>query len=254
MDSADGVRRRGRIVVDGPLAPFAEGMRGELARQGYAADTIGDHVHLLADLSGWLSGRGLTPAELTSEAAREFVQARRAAGHRSGVSDRAIAPILGYLRGSRAVPPSTVVVPVTPLEVLLAQYRRYLEDERGLATGTVVHYLRYARLFLTWLPGSVEQSLPQLSAGQVIDFVRGWTERRRGMALDMVILPALRSLLRSCTWPGMLRWRWPAQSRPDAAGLATWIGRVWPPATRCGRCWAAAIAAARSAAATTRSC
>jgi hypothetical protein len=58
-----------------------------------------------------------------------------------------------------------------------------------------VHYLRYARLFSTWLPGSVEQSLPQLSAGQVIDFVRDWTSRRRSAARDMVVLPALRSLL-----------------------------------------------------------
>jgi integrase/recombinase XerD len=204
MYSSDGVRRRGRIVVDGPLAPFADGLRSELAAQGYAADTIVDHVRLLADLSGWLCGRGLTTLELTGEAAHEFVQARRAAGHRSGVSDRAIAPILGYLRGLEVVLPSTVAVPVTPLELLLAQYRRYLDDERGLATGTVVHYLRYARLFLTWLPGSVEQSLPQLSAGQVIDFVRDWTERRRGMALDMVILPALRSLLRFLHLAGLV--------------------------------------------------
>jgi integrase/recombinase XerD len=196
MDSGDGVRRRGRIVVGGSLARFADGLRGELTRQGYAADTIGDHVHLLADLSGWLFGRGLTTAELTSEAACEFVQARRAAGYRVGVSDRAIAPILGYLRGLGVVPPSTVVVPVTPLELLLAEYRRFLEDERGLAAGTVVHYLRYARLFLVWLPGSVERSLPRLSAGQVIDFVQDWTERRHSMALDMVVLPALRSLLR----------------------------------------------------------
>jgi hypothetical protein len=52
MDSEN--RRRRRIVVGGALAPFAEGLRSALVGQGYAADTIVDHVHLLADLSGWL--------------------------------------------------------------------------------------------------------------------------------------------------------------------------------------------------------
>ena len=40
MDREDGARRQRRIVVDGPLAPFVVGLRGELARQGYATDTI----------------------------------------------------------------------------------------------------------------------------------------------------------------------------------------------------------------------
>ncbi|WP_433709404.1 hypothetical protein ACQP2U_23160 [Nocardia sp. CA-084685] len=59
MDSRSGARRWGPIIVDGPLASFVDGLRRELAGQGYALDTVGDHVHLLADLSDWLSGRGL---------------------------------------------------------------------------------------------------------------------------------------------------------------------------------------------------
>src|SRR5438067_1338377 len=79
MDSEN--RRRRRIVVGGALAPFADGLRNELAGQGYAADTIVDHVHLLADLSGWLSDRGMVVADVTSVAAREFLAARHVAGH-----------------------------------------------------------------------------------------------------------------------------------------------------------------------------
>jgi integrase/recombinase XerD len=82
--SSGGTRRRGRIIVSGPLAPFAGGLRGELAGQGYALDTVRDHVHLLADLSDWLGGRGLTAAGLTSQVAEEFLRGRRAAGHRIG--------------------------------------------------------------------------------------------------------------------------------------------------------------------------
>ncbi len=173
MDSRSGVRRRGPIIVSGPLATFADGLRGELVGQGYALDTVGDHVHLLADLSDWLSGRGLAAAELTTGVAEGFLCARRAAGRRSGVTGRAIAPVVGYLRGLQVVPPHAVVVAVTPQEVLLAEYRHHLEGERGLSVGTVAHYLRCARVFLMWLPGSLAQSLAALSAGQVIEYVLG---------------------------------------------------------------------------------
>jgi len=194
MDSEN--RGRRRIVVGGVLAPFADGLRSELAGQGYAADTIVDHVHLLADLSNWLSDRGMALADLTSAAAREFLAVRRAAGRRTGVSGRALAPILGYLRGLGLVPPPAAPTPTTALDVLLAGYRRYLEQERGLADGTVKHYLRCARVFLAWLPATVDRSLPQLSAAQVVEFVRDWTTRRHSTANDMVTLPALRSLQR----------------------------------------------------------
>jgi hypothetical protein len=60
----------------------------------------------------------------------------------------------------------------------------------------VKHYLRCARTFLTGLSGPLEEALPGLPAGQVIDFVRDWSTRRSSTALDMVTLPALRSLLR----------------------------------------------------------
>ena len=55
--------------MGGPLAPFTEGLRGDLAGQGYALDTVVDHVHVLADLSDWLSGRGLAVADLTTQVA-----------------------------------------------------------------------------------------------------------------------------------------------------------------------------------------
>ena len=101
MESGDHARRRRRIVVTGPLAPFADGLREDLARRGYALDTITDHVHLLADLSGWLASHGLTAAGLTGELAGEFVRARRADGRRTGVSDRALAPALGFFGAPR---------------------------------------------------------------------------------------------------------------------------------------------------------
>ena len=196
MVSRDHLWRARRVVVAGPLAPFADGLRQELAGRGYALDTVTDHVHLLADLSGWLADGGLTAADLTGEAAGEFLRARRAAGHCTGVTARALAPALGYLRGVQAAPPPGQPVPATPLEELLGAYRQYLLGERGVSAGTVTHYLRYARAFLAGLPGSLAQALAGLSAAQVTGHVLEQAQRRRGKPPDMVTLPALRSLLR----------------------------------------------------------
>lgn len=74
MDREGVARRHGRIVVVGPLASFADGLREDLAGQGFATDPITDHVQRLADLSGWLHARGLATATLTSEVVQEFLQ------------------------------------------------------------------------------------------------------------------------------------------------------------------------------------
>lgn len=196
MDSRDHTRRPRRIVVEGPLAAFADGLRRELAGQGYAVDTVGDHVHLLADLSGWLDDQGLTPQELTTQRVEEFLRDRRQRGCRAGVTARAVAPLLGYLRGLLLVPPPVPRVPATPEEMLLANYRGHLLGERGVTASTATHYLRCARGFLRSLGEPLDTALAGLSTADVTEHVLAWAERRRGKAPDLVTLPALRSLLR----------------------------------------------------------
>ena len=39
----------------GPLAPFADGYRAELARLGFTANSVVTHVVLMGQLSRWMS-------------------------------------------------------------------------------------------------------------------------------------------------------------------------------------------------------
>ena len=126
--------------------------------------------------------------------------------------------MLGYLRRVQAAPAHADVVASMPLDLLLADYRRYLVGERGLSAGTVRHYLRCAKRFLTWLPGLPAESLSVLSAGQVTDYVLGWTSAANGTAADMVTLPALRSLLRFLHTTGSFLVRWRRRCRPGVVG------------------------------------
>jgi integrase/recombinase XerD len=152
MDSRSGCRRGRFIVVRGPLAPFAAGFRRDAAARGYALDTVTEHVHLLADLSDWLTERALPASALTPGAVTDFLARRRSDARRTGLTVRGLAPVIDYLRPVETVPPLLDEVTVATLQdAVLAGYRRYLAEERALSESTVKHYSRCARRFLSSL-------------------------------------------------------------------------------------------------------
>ena len=54
-----------RVRVTGPLAGYADGFRDELAAQGYTVQVRDRQLRMLAHVSRWLAGQGLSVAELT---------------------------------------------------------------------------------------------------------------------------------------------------------------------------------------------
>jgi site-specific recombinase XerD len=182
-------------VVVGPLAGNEDGLRRRLAEDGYALDTVREHVRLLSELSLWLGGHGLGAVDLSEAVVGRFVADRRAAGLRTGRSARALAPILSHLTAEQIVAPPSSTDPSTWQEVLLGEYGAFLEGERGVSAGTLKHYRRCARVFLD-RAGDSEDCVSRLEAGQVTAYVMDWARRREGGRPDMVTLPALRSFLR----------------------------------------------------------
>ena len=85
------MRDPSRVRVDGPLEPFASGFTAELAGLGYKPTSAALQLRLLAHVSRWLAGGGLTADDLTADVVGRFVAARRAAGHTTYSSDRALA-------------------------------------------------------------------------------------------------------------------------------------------------------------------
>jgi len=184
-----------RTVVTGPLAPYARGWRAELAARGYAPHSITAHAQLMAHLSGWLAATGRGVEALTGEVVREYALARREAGYQNRTTERAVAPLLEYLRGLRAAPPPAVPVPSTPAEVVAGEFCDYLASERGLTAGTVHHHRRFALLFLTELGISGEADLAGLTAAAVTSFAVCQAQRRSPGDMRSLV-SALRSLLR----------------------------------------------------------
>ena len=185
---------RCRVRVAGPLAPYRDGFWEELGERGYATSTAVTHVRVMARVSGWMVGEGLAASGLTDGVVERFVGARARRGLVSLVSPREIAVLLGYLRERGGVPePVVVVAAPTAVDVLLGEYRSYLLDERGLASGTVGNFLDVAGVFLCWLPDGAEVQC--LTGEVVIEFVLREC-RVRSVESSKTLVCGLRSLLR----------------------------------------------------------
>ena len=184
-------------VLYGRLARYASGYGLWLSERGYSRWTIAHRLWQLDLLSRWLEREGLSPDELTRERVVEFLAARRAGGYSTWLSVRSTALPLEYLRELGAVPAELARAAVDdPIERLLADYGRYLLDERGLAEHTVfARYVPAARLFLSSRVGSDVSGLQQLSGADVSLFmVAECPKRSVSAARDLT--GGLRSFLR----------------------------------------------------------
>lgn len=124
-----------RVRVRGPLEPFALGSAAWLEQVGYTQNSAGGQLRLMAHASRWLETQDLDVGA-PGDVVERFAGERRAAGYTNYVTVRALAPLLGYLRGIGAMREALAVEPATPADVLLGRYRRYLTVERGLVAGT----------------------------------------------------------------------------------------------------------------------
>jgi site-specific recombinase XerD len=131
----------------GGLGPQVEGYRAWLVAQGYTASTVRNMLKELGQVGRWLTVEEVEAAQLDEQRITAFITARHAAGYRRAPGPRAMAPLLSYLREAGVV--AAMQPLTTPLELLLAQYRKWLVDERGIAASTVLRYENTARRFLS---------------------------------------------------------------------------------------------------------
>ena len=215
--------------VTGPLAEHAAAFKQMLIGQGYARGTISAHLGLMSRVSRWLDVQGL-PARALADLAEvdRFFAERRATGCRLRITARSLVPLLDFLR-DRQVIGAPVVPAATPAEVLLAEYRTYLEQERAATAGTVVNFTKYAGIFLRTFPrpgsdaaqqADLAAALGRLTAAEVVTFVTGWASCR-SPAYGQAMVYALRNLLRYLHARGLL-------SRALAEAVPTVPG--WKPA------------------------
>ena len=191
-----------RVLMTGPLAPFADAYAAELRGRGYTPLTTVSELRQVGRLSRWLEARGLSAAELSIERVEQFLVWQRAVGrHRGEWSRPGLVCLLevlggfGVLAGEKPAPVSS------PSDRLLASFERYLVSERGLAAGTIVGYVRHARWFVEGL-GS--DGVAGLSASDVTGAVLRKAASGVSVAAAQYFVSGVRAFLRFCFLEGLL--------------------------------------------------
>lgn len=204
-----------RVRLTGPLMSFAQGFAAELSRQGYRPNAAANQLQLLAHLSRWLAAKGLEATTLTASALDEFLAARRSQGYTLWLSAKALAPLVGYLHGLGFAVPAPKAA-LSPTEVLLARYCKYLLDARALAATTARGYVDMVRPFVATRVVNGELDWVGLKPADVTGFVLS-TSHGRCIGSAKLAVTALRSLLGYLHVEGVI-------SRPLAAVVPSVAG------------------------------
>jgi len=194
--------RLSRVVVKGPLAPFAEAYRLELRRRGYTPRSAVNELRQVARLSRWLEDQELGVERLDRARVEEFSTFQRAGGrHRAQWSRPGLWCLLEVLEVLGALEHEEQAPALSPTGTLLCSFERYLLSERALASGTVRGYVDHARKFLDGLPPGT--TLGEVTAPDVTTALRRVADAA-SVAAAQNFRAGLRALLRFCFTEGIL--------------------------------------------------
>lgn len=214
-----GTRRR-----PGRLGPFVEGYRVSLLTAGYTLQTVRLMLKDLGRLGRWMDANGVEIGAVDVASIELFLTDWGADGRRRVPTFRALRSMLAYLREVGVMvaeqPPA-----LSPVEVLIGEYREWMVADRGLAAMTVLRYETLARRFLTARVSPTDElGVCDLDGAVVARFLLGECGRVcLGSAKGKVA--ELRSLLRFLHVRGYT----PRSLAESVPGVAGWRETTIPP-------------------------
>jgi integrase/recombinase XerD len=183
------------VVMAGPLGPYESALRIAMTQAGYAPSSLVQATRVMRRLSSWLAEQSIAAVELTPPVVDRFVAARRRRGATAVVSGRWVNVVLRVLRVHGVIP-----VPgpgaLTAREMVLCEFRRWLTEERGLASESVRCYSYQAGKLLGHLPEPLEESLAGLDAAAVSTFIVTQAALAGSVGSAKTQVTATRALLR----------------------------------------------------------
>ncbi len=196
ISAADGVR------IVGPLAPYAPRFAEVLRGRGYTELSVAGQLRLMAHASRWLASLGLSAEEFEPDRVAAFSHQRREAGYRGLRTVRALSPLVELLRAEGVLAAVCRSEPCNVEERLLARYRDFLDNERGVVPEVSAQWLQVAALFLTAHPG-LAGGTAAVGAAEVSAFCTRELPHRSTSAAQ-TLTAALRTFLRYCHVDGLI--------------------------------------------------
>ena len=189
-----------KVRFRGPLTPFVGELEKRLRRSGYTSHTTVNLLRLFADVSRWLEAGDLHATDLSGPTIDRYLADRRQVGRRSAFTRASFAPLVAMLIDKDLLASTEPDEPQGPDEELLSCFRRYLREERGLASSTTGAYVLRARRFLDDCGGT--SRLGEIGAVEVTAAVLRSAEVSVGSGQYFV--SALRAFLRYLYLEGTL--------------------------------------------------
>ncbi len=187
------------MVIEGPLGPWAAEMGERLRELGYASGSQRNHLALVAKLSVFLEREGLGACDLSPVVLERFCSSLRPRCS-SRPTAKAFAWLVEFLGDIGMKRPAVPEPPGSELDDLIERYRRFLLVERGLASDTVVNYVRALTPFLT---EHADRPLHALNVGEVSRFMTRQCRRLSPGGLERVAT-SLRSFLGFALMEGLI--------------------------------------------------
>ena len=181
---------------NGPLSPHIVSFRAILEDLGYSPAHVLHHQRLLARFDHWLLRRKQRLWWLNENEVDQFLDVirRKLPGACRGAPSL-LRRLLSFLRERRVVAPKRTAVASSPAQRLVAEYRQFSKEKRGLDRATIGNYARHVERFLRERFGTGRVDLRTVGTSEIGAFVRREAPRGgRGLAAQMVT--GLRSFFR----------------------------------------------------------
>lgn len=184
----------------GTLSPFIPRYMALIEAQGYARRSQRYHQTLLDHFDAWLARRQLSLDRINEELVEEFLDPLVRAKWVHVSAPATMRRLVAMLREAGVTAPP--VIASTPIDRVMAQYERFLVEERALSPATAAGWILLMRRLLSEKFGDDPVTLDQLSANDVIAFVQRHA-RRHGPSYTRRLVVSSRSFLRYLHYKGM---------------------------------------------------
>jgi integrase/recombinase XerD len=188
--------------LDGPLSAHIAGFAKWVRDEGYALYSRHRQVRLAACFSRWLGEEGVDLSNVRSEYVSRYLRTH-ARQVKIGRGDAAaLRQFLDFLRRLGVIPAERISPrPLSPVEQVVQEFKRYLVHDRALAQATAVNYAPFVREFLSGRFHGGLVKLSRLCAGDVVRFVQHQVSRLH-LKRAKLLTTALRSFLHYVRYRG----------------------------------------------------
>lgn len=185
---------RQRLYV-GPLAAYIDEFAALLASQGYASEVAKEKLRLVAHVSRWLHRKKLRIEDLDEDRIRQFLRHRRRQGVVGQQGPATGKAVLAHLRELGRIPVPPEPIDDNAVDRIACDFARFLAQERGLASVTILNYVSIVRCFLSERFGAGAVRLGELCPNDVNQFIFQQASKVSPRRAQLTVT-ALRSFLR----------------------------------------------------------